>query len=268
MDVAESERHNSTQIVWLNQRGGRTLSIVDLVEDGTLSAEMAALCWLLIERGASFITGAVPGGAGKTTLMGALLAFLPPGERLITIEGTAVMEDVLAGRQPPPATLLAHEVGPGRWFGYIWGQDAVGFFSAWRHGLRCVSCLHADTPEQAAAVLRSLGVTDADLGKVGLQLFMRMQAGPRRVLHRVSALHGVVGGRLRALYRWQSGPDRFEACMGRHEICALLAEQHGGSQGEVEDRWGACEQCLEGLQLDGVRASAEVRRAVLRFEEV
>jgi hypothetical protein len=36
------ERHNHQQIELLNQRGGRTLSIVDLIQAGTLSIEMAA----------------------------------------------------------------------------------------------------------------------------------------------------------------------------------------------------------------------------------
>ncbi len=34
--------HNLRQIEQLNQRGGRTLSMVDLIEAGTLSVEMAA----------------------------------------------------------------------------------------------------------------------------------------------------------------------------------------------------------------------------------
>ena len=50
------------------------LSVVDLLEAGTLSPAQAA--WLLrrILRGSSWLVGAGPGGAGKTTVMSALLA--------------------------------------------------------------------------------------------------------------------------------------------------------------------------------------------------
>ena len=70
MDI---ERRNRQQIEQLNQRGGRTLSIVDLIQAGTLSVEMAACAMRAMHQGASLLTGARPGGAGKTTLMAAIL---------------------------------------------------------------------------------------------------------------------------------------------------------------------------------------------------
>jgi len=42
MTTNDIERHNHQQIEQLNQRGGRTLSIVDLIQAGTISVEMAA----------------------------------------------------------------------------------------------------------------------------------------------------------------------------------------------------------------------------------
>jgi type IV secretory pathway ATPase VirB11/archaellum biosynthesis ATPase len=83
MDI---ERHNHQQIERLNQRGGRTLSIVDLIQAGTLTVEMAACAMRAMHEGASLLTGARPGGAGKTTLMAAILNFLPPQVALITVD--------------------------------------------------------------------------------------------------------------------------------------------------------------------------------------
>ena len=60
-----------------NQRSARMLSIVDLLEAGTLSPALAAYLLAAISRGASFMVGALPGSAGKTTVMGALLNFVP-----------------------------------------------------------------------------------------------------------------------------------------------------------------------------------------------
>ena len=58
MDI---EEHNHRQIEMLNQRGGRTLSIVDLLLAGTISVEMAAYAMRAMKRGASLLTGARPG---------------------------------------------------------------------------------------------------------------------------------------------------------------------------------------------------------------
>lgn len=52
-----------------NQRGGRMLSIVDLIEAGTMTRELAAYSLAAIGAGASFMVGALPGGAGKTTVI-------------------------------------------------------------------------------------------------------------------------------------------------------------------------------------------------------
>ncbi|MHC4481692.1 MAG: hypothetical protein ACYS1C_12090, partial [Planctomycetota bacterium] len=151
----EIEEQNLAQIEMLNQRGGRTLSIIDLIDDGTITAQMAALCWLLVERGAGLLTGAVPGGAGKTTLMGGILAFLPPGERIVTVAEDDALRRAREMARSGPVTLLAHEIGAGHWYAYIWGRRAVEFFALGRLGVRCVSCLHADTPEETSAMLRS-----------------------------------------------------------------------------------------------------------------
>ena len=57
------------------------LSIVDLIQAGTMSVKMAAYAMRAMHQGASLLTAARPGGAGKTTLMAAILNFLPPGCR-------------------------------------------------------------------------------------------------------------------------------------------------------------------------------------------
>lgn len=260
MDAAAAlERQNLAQIERLNQRGRRTLSIADLIAAGTINPEMAALCWLMVEGGASLLTGAVPGGAGKTTLMAALLSFLPPGERIATVSGPEVLRRVERGGMPGPTTLLAHEIGSGHWFGYIWGRQAARFFAAWRHGARRVTCLHSDDPEQTAEALRALGVADQDLAHVALQLYMRVSGGWARPLRRVASLHARLAGRLRALYRWRAEDDALQLAMPRGEVCALLADQGDGDGGDLNRRWREREEMLAALAADGPRDYADVR---------
>ncbi|MDH5375689.1 MAG: type II/IV secretion system ATPase subunit [Candidatus Bathyarchaeota archaeon] len=63
-------------------------SIIDLINVGTFSEEMAAYFWLCLENRASIM---VLGGtaAGKTTALNALACLIKPGSKIITIEETA-----------------------------------------------------------------------------------------------------------------------------------------------------------------------------------
>jgi hypothetical protein len=52
--------------------------VAQLIADGTLDAELAAIVWLLLEGHVPLVVGAGPRLAGKTTLLHSLLDFLPP----------------------------------------------------------------------------------------------------------------------------------------------------------------------------------------------
>ena len=120
MDI---QRHNQRQIEKLNQRGGRMLSIVDLIQAGTISVEMAAYAMRAMGEGAFLLTAARPGGAGKTTLMAALLGLLPPEVPLVTVDSSRTIHDGLQRSATEPACYLADEIGSGDWYGYIWGRE-------------------------------------------------------------------------------------------------------------------------------------------------
>lgn len=209
MDV---ERHNCEQIEALNQRGGRTLSIVDLVCAGTLSAEMAAAAMRAMAQGASLLTGARPGGAGKTTLMASLLQLLPPGIRIVTVDRPGVIAQAL-GRPAQPECYLAHEIGSGHWYGYIWGRTVADFLALIQGPRRVASCLHADTIEELTDMLTSppLSVSREALGRVGIILFMCVRPGALGVRRRVATFHAADGcGGHHLVFRWNERSDVFE----------------------------------------------------------
>lgn len=127
-----------------NQRGGRMLSVVDLLEAGTLSPAQAA--WLLrrILRGSSWLVGARPGGAGKTTVMSALLAMAPRDARVRLTNRGGGWSECSSGDY-----IVAYELSPGSYDAYIWGRDVARMTELGKAGCRIVSNLHADTLEQA-----------------------------------------------------------------------------------------------------------------------
>ena len=189
-----------------------TLSIVDLIQAGTLSLEMAAYAMRAMQEGASLLTGARPGGAGKTTLMAALLGFLPADVPIVTVDRPRVFREGLSFPAAEPACYLVHEIGSGHWFGYLWGPDVADFFSLTDGPRRIASCLHADTLDELTSILCSppLGVRKADLGRVGLILFMHVDGGWGHPRRRVAGFWEADGeGRHRLLFQWDAQDDTF-----------------------------------------------------------
>lgn len=197
-------RANLQEIEALNQRGGRMLSVVDLIAAGTLDVPVAGYLLARVAEGASFLCAAGPGGVGKTTLMASLLSFLPSDERIRTVTDPRVPS-------PPvePTCFLCHEIGAGHWYGYLWGAGAAQFLALRRHG-RIAASLHADVPEEVSAQLLgpAVGADAADLAAVDLLAFM-VRAGGRR---RVSAVYESLGGEVPRWGRtvaWDAAADAF-----------------------------------------------------------
>jgi hypothetical protein len=168
-----------------NQRGGRMLSVVDLIEAGTLTQEQTA--WLLarIQEGSSWLVGAVPGGAGKTTVMSALLAMLPGDEEVYLTNRGSGWE-----RCGPGTCAVSYEIGTGFYDAYIWGGDVRLLTEISMKGGRIVSNLHADTLEQARdQIVRKCGASEKGLGAFDLFLPMvvsRRGFTPKRMVEYIN----------------------------------------------------------------------------------
>ena len=130
--------HNLREILGLSQRGGRMLSLLDLVESNTVDLPVASLLAGAVASGASLLTAARPGNAGKTTVLAALLSFLPPGRRIVTLQ------EAPPRSVPPDTCLLAHEIGSGSWMPTFGGARREAF-SQRQPPLKCRRP-HAFTP--------------------------------------------------------------------------------------------------------------------------
>ena len=210
-----NERKNRNEIEKLNQRGGRTLTVVDLINAGTLTIEMAAHLMMRMKAGASILTGAVPGGAGKTTLLAAQLHAIPPESRIIPVDSERVLQDALSIKSKGHTYLLAHEIGSGPYYGYIWNAMVAKYFSLNKRGnIRIASCLHADTLDEMREILFSppLNVAPEDFAKVDLILFMSVSGRHPLVKRRVSSMYEADGaGSHRLLYEYSGRPDSFSS---------------------------------------------------------
>lgn len=69
----------------------KPLLMNDLIEKGSISEEAAEVLKVMVESGFNMFIGGGT-GSGKTTFLNALSAWIPPGERIITIEDSAELQ--------------------------------------------------------------------------------------------------------------------------------------------------------------------------------
>ena len=124
------------------------LSVFDLLAAKTLDLDLAAYLMARISRGASFMVGSVPGGAGKTTVMCALLNFVPVDVPLIAATPQKVY---MASKEATSqrACYICHEIGSGSYFAYLWSDALRAYCRLSEYGLMLATNLHADDLEEA-----------------------------------------------------------------------------------------------------------------------
>jgi hypothetical protein len=119
---------------------GTPNSLLDLVNRGTISLELAGWLVAQVSRGASYIVGAGPGGIGKTTTMQSLLSFVP-SHLPFAVALPGEIEKIEGG----PTCVVSHELSHHPPASYLWDQDLRDYFrlSEWRHLL--VGNMHVDS---------------------------------------------------------------------------------------------------------------------------
>lgn len=191
-------------------------SIVELIRAGTLDAELAATLWVLIEGRVPIVVAASERGTGKTTLLTALLEFLPPGVRTVELAGAMETFDwlpqapelgwrrhrALGGpdhaigeiegrlhRHDPPirpeATVLLIPELSDHLPSYTWGAEARIAIRAASIGYGLAATIHAESLDEVFEALRARPVElgDDELSRLGVVLILRRVGdGERRVV--------------------------------------------------------------------------------------
>jgi hypothetical protein len=126
-----------------------------------------------MRKGTSLLVGANPGGAGKTTVMCALLNFLPDDVALQAVESRAVLANA-ARAAPVDVCYVAHEISPATYYyAYLWGRDARDFFGLVADDQLIATNLHADTlAETREQLCDENGVAPEHLAAVTLKIYL------------------------------------------------------------------------------------------------
>jgi len=249
--TSQRVRQHTRAIDRCNQRGGRMLSLIDLIDAGTLDLPAAAYLAAMMRSGASLLVGANPGSAGKTTIMAALLNLLPDHTTIKAVDSQTVLRTALADADYGATCYVAHEISPARYYAYIWDSEARLFFRLGAEGHIIASNLHADTLEETREQLCSEnGVEPAHLAAVTLKLYIRMDRCRWDVDRRVSHVYEGDGQEDRLIWTSDS-PGAFT----RHELESAVVSP---TDEETYIRF------LESLRTRGIRRIEDVRRALLQ----
>jgi len=192
------------------RRFPRRFMVDNLITNGTMDRRMAHfLEACVIGKQNIVISGGT--GTGKTTLINSLIAKIPPHERLITIEDSAEIPQILPNQvkmmtrpssnkdQEINATMLVHNalrMRPDRIIvGECRGHEALDMIQAMNTGHQgSMTTLHANTPRDALFRLETLmmsGTVELPLGAIRRQIanavqlivqIRRFQNGARKIV--------------------------------------------------------------------------------------
>lgn len=204
-------------------------TIVDLVKNKTCDLEVSALIWLAIEYEMNVI---ISGGtaSGKTVLLNAFMPFVPPNQRIISIEDTKELMLPEFLYWTPLVTRLPNAEGKGavsmldllinalrmRPDRIILGEmrkheEAMVLFEAMHTGHSVYATLHADSSTETISRLTHppLNIPANLLKAINLNVVMFRDR--RRGIRRISQVAEIeVGGdeaKANTLYRWSPETD-------------------------------------------------------------
>ena len=267
-------------------------SIAELIRTGTLDAELAAMLWVLVEGRVPLIVAAAEQGTGKSTLMHALLDFLPPHIRTVELEGSEETFDwlpqatELGWRRPstsraaafgeapvaPDTTVLLISELSDHLPSCTWGEEARIAIRAASVGYGLAATIHADTLEEVFDALHQPPVRadDDELSRLGVVLIVRRVVDPsggRRVVaaHYVRPTARDEHGHVQrlgpaVLATWDANLDRFEHF--GWGVTPELALRVGRKSGDFEVEVDRRREFLGGLVASGVVEVDAVRAAI------
>ena len=259
-------------------------TIIDLIQNKTVSLDVAALLWLGIEYEMNIL---ISGGtaSGKTVFLNVCMPFIPPNHRIISIEDTRelMLPDFLywcplVTRTPNPEgkgevsmlDLLVNSLRmrPDR---IVLGEmrrqrEAEVLFEAMHTGHSVYATVHADTAAETIQRLTNppINVPPNLLKAVNLNvvMFRDRRKGIRRVSQLAEFISGKEGVSANILYRWVPEKDEIIAHNPSMTFFEDLSRHTGMSQSEINQNLNQKKEILNWLINKGIRSLNETGKVM------
>ena len=267
------------------------LTISDMISFNTLSSEMAAYFWYVIENRASIL---VAGGVatGKTTMLNCLSMFIKPELKIVSVEDTAELNLPHENWIPSVVRTGASEgkgVGAITLFdllkaavrqrpdyiivGEVRGEETYTLFQAMATGHLGMSTIHAESVEAALQRLEAepmniprhlLTMIDAMM----VQSRIEIDGKPVRRALTVTEVLGLDPNSKDLLtndvYRWDLKSDTF-ASVRRSHILKKIKEKNGLAKEEVEQEVLRRKTVLEWMVKNNIRRYTDVANVIREY---
>lgn len=262
------------------------LTVIDLINFKTMSSHLAAFMWVCTDGlGVKPCNAIIAGGtgSGKTTTLNTVAAFVPPRERIITIEDTLELQlphsHVLRMETRPPNiegkgeldmdTLVKNSLRqrPDRVIvGEVRGIEAITLFTALNTGHAGFGTLHSNTARETITRLVNPPMNVPNIMIPALDFIImqnrmyRPQGGSIRRITEVAEVVGMEEGnvQLNRVFEWNNVTDKVEYVGIASQTVRAIADLRGVSVTEVEEEIEKRRLVLEFMADKGIRAIEEV----------
>jgi len=266
-------------------------SIIDLINIGTFSEEMAAYFWMCLENRSSIM---VLGGtaAGKTTALNTLACLIKPGSKIITIEETAELnlshENWVSLIARQSYGLGGSNVGEVALFdlvktsmrhrpdimivGEVRGQEAYVLFQALATGHGGMCTMHAENLDSAVKRLtqKPMDISPAYIPLMNIVLSIQrvhlVKNNEKKAYRRVITVNEIVDyENYRTPCRWQPAKDEHPMDFDKSELLSSIAERVGVTKNDLVAEIGRRKDVLHWMRERNIRSYKDVAAIIAEY---
>ena len=266
-------------------------SIIDLINTGTFSEEMAAFLLVCLENRASVM---VLGGtaAGKTTALNALACLIKPGSKIITIEETAELnlphENWVSLISRQSYGLGGSNVGEVALFdlvktsmrhrpdvlvvGEIRGQEAYVLFQALATGHGGMCTMHAENLDSAVKRLtqKPMEISSAYIPLMHIVLSIQRvhitKGTEKKAFRRVLSVNEIADYQdYRTIFDWRAAKDEHAVNLERSKLIPSISERQGKETKDLLEEIDRRKAVLQWMRKRNIRSYKDVAAIIAEY---
>jgi flagellar protein FlaI len=268
------------------------LTISDLISFNTISSEIAAYLWYLIENKASVM---VAGGVacGKTTILNSLSMFIKPEMKVVSVEDTqeinlphenwipSVVRAGFKGDDKQSSTITLFDLLKAAVrqrpdyiiVGEVRGEEAYTLFQAMATGHLGMCTIHAESAEAVINRLASepMNIPKPLIAMTNIILVMERTEVKGKPARRVSTTTEIQGFDIKTdeiltekIFRWNPKFDKFTVT-GNGSLLDKHMKKMGLTEEDIKHELKARKTVLEWMAKQGIRQHGEVAKIIREY---